>query len=91
MRKKNYIIVCDDYKQSEFVQKKILATGYAWTAGGIIVQYTDKPVIIFDNLNSQSRSMSYHTSLMNDDYKCHSCYKNHLTISANNFLALETF
>lgn len=87
--KKNYIIVCSDSVENEMVQIKILGRDYCWSEGGRTIQHVNQPVLIFDNLNNKDRSISYHKSLMNSDYKEHSCYKKHIIISANDFLLLK--
>ena len=83
---KNFIIQCDDSIQNEKVQIKILAKGYTWVTGYDLIQHTNEPVLIFDNLNSRARTISYHSKIMSDDYKKYSCYKNHTRISASDFL-----
>lgn len=86
---KNYVILCESSDQSEMVQIKILAKGYTWVSGFKLTQYTDKPVLIFDNLNSKDRAISYHEKLMSEEYKKYSCYKNHQVIGAEDFLKKE--
>lgn len=89
--KKHYIITCENEEQSELVQIKILGAGYLWSEGGKLVNHTNKPVLIFDDLNNKDRSISYHEKLMSDQYKPYSCYQKHKTISAINFLELKRF
>ena len=88
--KKNYIINCENEEQSELVQIKILGLGYAWSEGGKLIAHRDKPVLIFDNLNNEERSISYHNRQMSLDYKQYSCYKKHKIISALEFLKLKS-
>ena len=83
---KNFIIQCDDSVQNEKVQIKILAKGYTWVTGYDLIKHTNEPVLIFDNLNSRVRTISYHSKIMSDDYKKNSCYKNYIRISASDFL-----
>jgi hypothetical protein len=89
--KVNYIIVCADEYENELVQNKILGQGYCWSEGKKTISYKNKPVLIFDNLNNEDRSLSYHNHLMSDDYKINSCYNKHKLISAMDFLKLVRF
>lgn len=83
---KNYIIICNTENENIAVQAKILALGGKWVSGKTDVQYTDKPVLVFDDLNSDERAMSYHEAIMSDEYKKCSCYRNHKTMTAIEFL-----
>jgi len=88
---RNYIILCESSEQNEMVQIKILGKGYEWITGVKLTQFTDKPVLVFDDLNSSNRAISYHEHLMSEQYKKYSCYKNHRTISSEAFLKLVRF
>jgi anthranilate/para-aminobenzoate synthase component II len=85
---KNYIIICNTENENIAVQAKILALGGKWVSGKTTIQFTDKPELIFDNLDSKERTISYHETVMRDDYKRLSCYKNHKTITAIEFLQM---
>jgi len=84
----NYIIICNTENENIAVQAKILALGGKWVSGKTTIQFTDKPELIFDNLDSNERTISYHETVMRDDYKRLSCYKNHKTITAIEFLQM---
>ena len=86
---KNYIIICNTENENIAVQAKILALGGKWVSGKTTIQFTDKPELIFDNLDSNERTISYHETVMRDDYKRLSCYKNHKTITAIEFLRMR--
>jgi len=88
---KNYIIICNYEAESYQVQKKLLISGSEWVSGFWRIQHTEKPVLVFDDLNSSKRAISYHEAVMSDEYKKHSCYKNHTTIDAQDFLNLRKF
>ena len=83
---KNYIIICNTENENIAVQAKILALGGKWVSGKTDVQYTDKPVLVFDDLNSDERAISYHETIMSDEYKKRYGYKNHKTMTAIEFL-----
>ena len=85
---KNYIIICDTENENIAVQAKIIALGGKWVSVKTTIQFTDKPELIFDNLDSNERTISYHETVMRDDYKRLSCYKNHKTITAIEFLQM---
>ena len=85
----NYIIICNTENENIAVQAKILALGGKWVSGKTDVQHTDKPVLVFDDLNSDERAMSYHEAIMSDEYKKWSCYKNHKTMTAIEFLRMR--
>ena len=86
---KNYIIICDTENQSIAVQMTLLAFGATWVSGTNFAQNTDKPVLVFDDLNSDERAISYHETIMTEEYKKRSCYKNHKTITAIEFLRMR--
>ena len=88
---KHYVIFCESSDQNEMVQIKILAKGYTWVSGFKLTQFTDKSVLVFDDLNSSDRAISYHEKLITEEYKKHSCYKNHRVIGAEAFLKLVRF
>ena len=88
---KNYVIFCESAEQNEMIQIKLLSKGYEWVSGYKLIQFTDKPVLVFDNLNSKDRAISYHEKLMSEEYKKYSCYKNHRVIGAEAFLKLVRF
>lgn len=85
----NYIIICDTENQSIAVQMTLLAFRATWVSGTNFVQHTDKPVLVFDDLNSDERAMSYHEAIMTDEYKKCSCYGNHKTMTAIEFLRMR--
>ena len=87
----NYIIECEDSIENEKVQIKILGKGYRWVTEYDLIQYENEPVLIFDNLNSKDRAISYHSKIMSEDYKQYSCYKKHKRIKAVDFLKLVRF
>jgi hypothetical protein len=88
---KHYVIICESSDQNEMVQIKILAKGYTWVTGFKLTQYTDKPVLVFDDLNSSDRAISYHEKIMSEEYKKYSCYQKHKLINAVDFLKLVRF
>ena len=83
---KNYIIICDTENQSIAVQMTLLAFGATWVSGTNFAQNTDKPVLVFDDLNSDERAISYHETIMTEEYKKRYCYKKHKTMTAIEFL-----
>ena len=83
---KNYIIISDTENQSIAVQMTLLAFGATWVSGTNFAQNTDKPVLVFDDLNSDERAISYHETIMTEEYKKRYCYKKHKTMTAIEFL-----
>lgn len=86
---KNYIIICDTENQSIAVQMTLLAFGATWVSGTNFAQNTDKPVLVFDDLNSDERAISYHETIMTEEYKKRYCYKKHKTMTAIEFLRMR--
>ena len=86
---KNYIIICDTENQSIAVQMTLLAFGATWVSGTNFAQNTDKPVLVFDDLNSDERAISYHEAIMTEEYKKRYCYKKHKTMTAIEFLRMR--
>ena len=86
---KNYIIICDTENQSIAVQMTLLAFGATWVSGTNFAQNTDKPVLVFDDLNSDERAVSYHEAIMTEEYKKRYCYKKHKTMTAIEFLRMR--
>ena len=86
---KNYIIICNSENQSIAVQMTLLAFGATWVSGTNFAQNTDKPVLVFDDLNSDERAISYHETIMTEEYKKRYCYKKHKTMTAIEFLRMR--
>ena len=85
----NYIIICDTENQSIAVQMTLLAFGATWVSGTNFAQNTDKPVLVFDDLNSDERAISYHETIMTEEYKKRYGYKKHKTMTAIEFLRMR--